>query len=449
MTTKNNGGNSLSRPMNNNRRSPPMKILWIGGTSCLTRTYINEYGYEGLMLVGQESERPSWMATAENGSHCNNYISCDLTKLKSPIDANNDILSSLPPVEMEIQCIIVGIRPKLVHPNVYCEETKNVIVGLELLLEQACHRYAKTLKYILHISSVAAVNHLQAQHLVKEEDDDGSTTLPSSAFLVAPYDVFKRNCEIVVERICNNHNNKKKEKESVDIDGNGIGTDTHQQQEELKYTNLRISAIFSDDDEKCIQCNALKVQCRVGCYVPHPIDCNSSLNVSRAIHTMIQRALNVPRATTSTKTRTSAQIGQQEKPLHSLYYYTRPLSLLKVPIPYGEYLVYYRRAYGITSRTSIWVPMFIMTWFVTIVHWIAHTIKRRCRIWIPYLDSIDYLLQVSIREHSFDNTRFFTDFGSSFKEESILECFQRIRRKQQRQVEDDAYGRSITNKKIE
>ena len=175
----------------------------------------------------------------------------------------------------------------------------------------------------------------------------------------------------------------------------------------------------------------MKLQSRVGCYVSHPIDCNSSLNVSRAIHVMIKRALDLPTAATSKQTGNHQQ--QHQQPLKSLYYYTRPLSLLKEPLPYGEYLLYYRRAYEITSLSSIWLPMFLMSTFVTIIHWIAHTIKRRCRIWIPYLDSINYLLQVSIREHSFDNTRFATDFGSYFQEESILECFQRIRKRHQGQ----------------
>jgi len=95
------------------------------------------------------------------------------------------------------------------------------------------------------------------------------------------------------------------------------------------------------------------------------------------------------------------------------------LSLPK-PVPYGYYLQNFRRAHGI-ERYFHGVPQWFMTGSIALFHWIA--------AWnilgLPYIDSVDYLLQVSSEEHSFDCSRFARDFGSKFQEESILECFVR------------------------
>jgi hypothetical protein len=245
-----------------------------------------------------------------------------------------------------------------------------MLEGIHTLLEQAV--LTGNIQYVLHISSVAALNHLRAQKFVKEDDP-----IPPISEIQASYDLFKRKSEHVIETVCQGAN--------------------------IAYSHLRLSAIFSDD-RACIQCRALELQCRVGCYLPIPIDCNSSANVARAIQAMVSRA------------------QQPDTNNETAYYYTRPL-LLDRPVPYGYYLETFRQAYGVHNGTSsIWIPVWIVTWFVAFVHWVAswnHFFR------LPYLDAADYLLQVSSREHSFDCSLFARDF--KIKEESILECF--IRRK--------------------
>ena len=350
--------------------------LWIGGSSSLARTYCNQFGHTDLLLSGVEAIAPKWLIDKAS------YVFCDLTRLSSR--EARELFEQYP----TIRTIIVGVRPRLFAPSIKTTKVPALMLqGLKTLLQEAVQ--TGRVQYVLHISSVAAVDHLRAQVFLHENNP-----VPCLEQLKAPYDIFKRTCEHIVEAVCQHHN--------------------------VAYSHLRLSAIFSDD-RACIQCSALELQCRVGCYLPIPIDCNSSVNVARAIHAMVSRAME-------------SQNGDNEHhhpsgSLQTLYYYTRPL-LLQKPVPYGYYLEAFRQAYGIHNNySSIWIPVWIVTGFVALVHWLAwwnDVHQRWFGVRFPYLDAADYLLQVSSREHSFDCSRFANDFPH-LEEETILQCF--IRRK--------------------
>jgi hypothetical protein len=157
-----------------------------------------------------------------------------------------------------VQQTVFEIRPPLVTSLTHTQMdaySKSIVTGLGMFL-RAVIDSCKQVHSLLHISSAAALNHLEDQHMVSE--DDPSRAGVRSIVLLAPYERFKRAC-----------------KERVDA----IVTDTTY---DLQATTLRLGAILSDDPG-CIQCRALALQAGVGCYLPTNIDCNSSRNVVSAI----------------------------------------------------------------------------------------------------------------------------------------------------------------------
>jgi hypothetical protein len=98
-------------------------------------------------------------------------------------------------------------------------------------------------------------------------------------------------------------------------------------------------------------------------------------------------------------------------------------------VAYGEYLKSYREAYGL-SPYALWLPNWLVSAFVYFFHLAAGLLGR----FVPYLQSVDYLLQVATSEHSFDCSAVAVDFGRDIEEETILECFER-RRRIQRSIE--------------
>ena len=349
------------------------KILWIGGTSSLTRTFVGSQLIDPsrLVLVGLEPLPPMWVPASSQ------YVRCDLTTV-----TDNQARTLIQQFANDVSSIVIGVRPLLFAP--YTSETMAMLLlqGVEKLLRIAAQiLLPSTLKMVLHISSVAAMDHLRAQIFLSE-----SEPYPPIAEYHASYDKFKRHSEESISAI---------------FESSGVAV-----------CHLRLSAIFSDD-ATCIQCSALKLQSRVGCFLPIPIDCNSSFNVSRAIHAMLR------------------QVTEDATKIQPTYYYTRPISL-KRPVPYGYYLKEYRKAYHLNDFNSIWIPFWVITMVVALVHWLAwwnHFFQ------IPYLDAIDYLLQVSSHEHSFDCSRIAQDFSCLEQdEESILECF--VRRKQILEIGD-------------
>jgi len=347
--------------------------LWVGGTSSLARTYVNQFGTNNLVFTGVESTPPLW--ATEHGIP---YYSLDLTVLPKQAKVAEFLFERYP----NIETIVVGVRPLLFAAHIHTRYHEFMVTGLQTLLGMAC-RSLKTLKFVLHASSVAAVDHLQAQVLWNESS---SHPLPDLSSYKAPYDLFKRRCEEEITEVC-------------------------QHQYNIPCCHLRLSAIFSDE-YGCIQCSALELQCRVGCYLPLRIDCNSSANVSRAMDAILSRA-------EQRQAQSSHGTEGNVNNIKTVYYYTRPF-LLNQPVAYGYYLQEFRKAY---SMYFVSVPVWLVTYFVALFHWLA---SWNIYVGLPYVDATDYLLQVSARDHCFDCSRFAQDFPS-LEEESILECF--VRRK--------------------
>jgi hypothetical protein len=347
--------------MTNNSSRRKGLALWLGGTSSLARTYINEFGPDNLVLSGSKKNPPQWV------NDCGlPYVALNL------LTVTNSQASAVMRDFPDITSIIVGVRPLLFTAFVNATLHREMAKGVALLVEVACTQL-KTLNLVLHLSSVAAVDHLQSQHFWSE-----TQPLMDLSVYRAPYDIFKRTCEEEITEICRKNN--------------------------VPCCHLRLSAIFSDEKE-CIQCSALDLQCRIGSYLPLAIDCNSSLNVSRALNLLLVRSEgNGKGGDTSMK---------------ALYYYTRPL-ILKDPVPYGYYLHEFRRAYRLVA---VWIPHWVVSCFVSLFHWLA---AWNFYFGFPYVDAADYLLQVASREHSFNCAQFAADFPE-LEEESIYDCF--VRRK--------------------
>ncbi|GKY98841.1 hypothetical protein MPSEU_000840100 [Mayamaea pseudoterrestris] len=303
----------------------PRRRLWIGGTSGLARTYFNAFPDEAWLVTGRK--KPSWLPTQ--------HVFC-------PVDFTNHSDSS--PIYDElmnvdddstIDEIIIGIRPPLACFKSFAEASREYTLlaqGMERFLTRilAVHTKVST---VIHISSVAAVDH-------STEQVEWNESNVSNASLIYPYDIFKRDCELMTERLAKQH-------------------------EISRWTNLRISAIFSDAPN-CIQCGALQLQSMlVSCAMMQKIDCNSARNVASCLHAMLQNDDNH-----------SAQA------LAPVYYYTR---CTDQPVPYVSHLLDYQFVYN----------------------------------------SLDYLLIVASQSHSFDNGLVHSQFD--FVEESIVECFIRRR----------------------
>jgi len=323
-----------------------MSILWIGGSSGLARTYLNYYDHTDFILTGVEALPPAW-------AHDTPYRCIDLR--------GHNLIKGCLKEFFNISTIIVGVRAPLVTGNGRHED---LLDGLQLLLGEAMQ--LPNLQRILHISSVAAANHLQAQVNMKETEP-----IPPLSSYEGSYDIFKRRSEDIITALCTAHNKA--------------------------FCHLRISAIFSDSHD-CIQCGALALQSVAGAYIPTKIDCNSAKNVAAAISIMLHH-----------------RFGGQP-----VYYYTRPTH---DAVPYGDYLLAYRHAYEVYF--TVWIPFPVVVWFVWLVHvLVVHVLGQLSATAM----SINYLLQVSAVEHSFNNDLFRADFPQIVEtQESIYECFRRRR----------------------
>jgi len=464
--------------------------LWIGGSSGLARTYFNAFSSnDDWILTGREEVAPEWLEQHHPQQHDGQassaitrkaipYVPCDLstlaitTKRKSRTNrlaevmrrleravsfldknnhhnGNNDLLnlsaSSLNSSfataaatdgdrkrsrtnngtnkqQRTISHIVIGIRPPLVtHRNNqaadrYCHD---LMTGMSLLLHALVVKHSVTT--VLHVSSIAAVDHVQRQHLRSVREID-----PTYAVLSQPYDRFKRGCEELVELVCQQHSDKKMNNSRQQIQqqspNRSISNNSNNtiSSNNIRFTNLRLGAIFSDSPT-CIQCSALALQCYTGPYLRVPIDCNSSRNAASLIHLMLH--------------------SPHHHHWRPVYYYTRCFSSYpRQPVPYGEYLLAYRRAYGLQ-----WLPLFLPAWwvewcFVRPFHWCTVVctvvLRRILRLPMPpFLESIDYLLQVTLDEHTFDMRETIKDFPMIRQaEESMDVCFRRRRA----QLEADA-----------
>lgn len=406
--------------------------LWIGGTSGLARTYFHAFVHSkdddndnddsnhpppptdkastqktsaaaanknndidqasNWLVLGLEGTKPTWLPSETT------YVACDLTSVTfSTKQQAKEFWIRYGHDVPGVNQIVVSVRPPLVspfHQKALSHYVSRMLTGLEFLLEavlassrQQQHDH-HGVQHIVHISSIAAVDHLRRQCLWSESDPD-----PDCGELDQPYDRFKRASEQMLEKLVQNQ---------------------QQQPHIIEYTSLRLGAIFSDTPT-CIQCTALALQARIGPYMELPIDCNSARNASCLIRCILQRQPEQQRSD-------HRQQQLYPKTLRPIYYYTRPLHYPD-PVPYGEYLVAYRQAHDMRLVWSI--PPVLVRALVAAVHWWSQTVVGP---WIPFLQSMDYLLQVTKDEHSFTSQAVRHDFPQLMaQEETITACFQRRR----------------------
>ena len=310
--------------------------------------------------------------------------------------------------------IIFGIRCSLVTGSQ--EQHLSLVEHLSYFLHQAAARFSSDRKLVLagvlHVSSVAIMDHTKVQSMLNEDEP-----LPSQyAF---PYDAMKRKTEDILSSTSN----------------------------ELKIhcVHLRISGIFSNEvpPTSCIQMSAIRIQKYVGSLLQTPLDMNTSYNVCQAIKFILNRMDEIAHNQRPINNDDNDNDGRKRskeysKPassqgLEQVYFYTRPTI---EPRPYGDNLVAYRSAHNIVhcinvpdwvARMFIWVAIYLFRGIAEIGSVLLGHSKKLGFIF-DLLHNLAYLLTVSMVEHTFDNSRIRRDFPElNSLEESVLEGFVRIR----------------------
>ena len=362
-------GLSFEKMPNNGAR-----VLWIGGSSALARTYFEEvHPARGVpTMIAAAPMPPSWQLPPDV-----KFVSLDL----SSEDSVRTLFERLP---HRVDSIIFGVRASLVYGT--AEEHGQLTNNLGLLLRCAA---AAGVTSMLHISSIAVADHVTTQHLVRESDP-----VPPIDEIPSPYDRFKLRSEQVVDEICGS-------------EGSPFSV----------WTHLRISGIFSNDPQ-CIQCTAIRRQALASLATTACIDFNSSRNVGHAIALVLERqyASSHPEDVSHLCTETK-YVGRQ------LYYYTR---CTEGPTPYWRHVSDFRRANGYWF--GLWFPGWLGDVVVPPMRALARTVGTE------FAKSLDYLMAVASHEHSADNSAFrrtFPEIGGS--EETIYECFLRLRYRHEEQ----------------
>ena len=431
----------------------------------------------------------------QDPGHCNyHYIYCDFHQLEdSDLQRVWDDIhltvrrSSSHSHSTTIDSVVIGIRPPLVTYRTNSDAFRynnSVVDGLHRFLQSLLSpppsllsqdAATTNIRLVVHISSIAAIDHIATQHLrsirrnsngardvttptknnpnnsnnsnrvQKPQPQQPQPDDPSYTELQYPYDRFKRQCEMMIEQLV----------QEINRNNHNINQNHHDDHHTILYTSLRLGAIFSDSPH-CIQCSALWLQYLFGGpYLSTPIDCNSSYNVSQLIHEILLSFAPVTTSTTAATTTTS-NTTTTIKSLRPVYYYTRCVSQYPYPVPYGEHFLSYRNVHGTPIGSSILpilVPQILIEYgVVRLLHVITLFLQwvqshcRRMTMWFsslssssspwsmvpPYLESMDYLLQVTVREHTFDMTETIADFPNVLRvEETVDECFRRRRRLQQ------------------
>ena len=285
----------------------------------------------------------------------------------APLDlASEESIRSLFTRSLKINTLVLSVRLSLVWAKP--QEHARLVQHLDLLLRCAADAGCTS---VLHISSIAVADHVETQHMIRESDP-----LPPLEQIKSPYDRFKLESEHAVDRVC-----------SAD-------SRVH------VWTHLRLSGIFSNDP-RCIQCSAIRNQALVSLKTPVAIDFNSSKNASHAMALVLQRQM----------LRSGSYSGRH------LFFYTRgTLS----PVPYWTHVADYRRANG------IWYGLMLPGWIGEVAVPVMRAAMRAAGT--DLAGSLDYLMAVASHEHSADNSLFRSSFPEIARvEETILECFQRLR----------------------
>ena len=356
------------------------RVLWVGGTSALTRTYFEDvHPARGVPKVIVAAPcLPSW--SLPDGA---TFVELDLMSEKSVAT----IFSRLPhPVE----ALVLGVRLSLVwaRPEQHEQLAQHVGLLVQLAAWHGC-------KSVLHISSIAVADHVTAQHLVREDDP-----VPPLEELSSPYDRFKLRCEQIVDATCT------KNAATVKV-----------------WVNLRLSGLFSNDPA-CIQCTAVRRQWLLSVRSLAAIDFNSSRNVSMAIALVLERmhtASSMEAAPRPPNHSLGASASSEGFTGGHLFYYTRST---KEPAPYWYHVRDYRRAH------RVWYGVFLPSCIADLTFRNGRRLMQA--IGTPLASSLDYLIAVASAEHSADNSRFRAAFPSlEGMEETVEDAFLRIRKRRQ------------------
>ena len=454
-------------------------IIWVGGTSALARTYVEEL----KETIGLSPKIPARfiLAGVEEPTD-DNHVHLDVTSESSVRSFFSRIPNIVNPSgTKETRILVLSIRQPLV---VTSPRQKDLITHLDLLVRLAVAPTGKTksggisagggASAVVHVSSIAVVDHLRAQRL-----DDEDTPLPPIESYKGDYDVFKRRSEEII---------------------NDAAAAGHGGRPPVRVVHLRIGAIWSNGPTRnCIQCSALKLQWPFAVYSPVHMDCNSSRNVCLALSAIL--ASLAAGGENHNNSRTNRRGASQNRNQARVYYYTRsskqPAARAGGPCAYGDYLMAYRRAQQRcggggggggggdggeggegSSRlgawvdsarwafTTLWLPWscfalvtVLLNRFARLVAAVAPRPRRKSPgssskpqqeeatsaasfgaaaplveallTLAALIRSVDYLLQVAYREHTFHNSRFHGDFPGVAKfEETPLEAFRRIRARQ-------------------
>ena len=384
-----------------------MTTLWIGGTSALAATYFEEKldiatdaqknGStipRSFVLAAPHPPESSWIDDLSRSS--SRYVPLDIT-CRSSID---EFFTALQEMKMAscISTIILGMRASLIAGSEidHLSMTNNIAYFLD-----TASVYFPELVGVVHISSVAVMNHTQPQHMLNED-----APLPPLTSYQSPYDVMKRTTEEAIAESCQNNN--------------------------LKSVQLRISGIFSNEiGHNCIQMSAIRLQAYVGCYILTPLDMNTGLNVCHAIRLLLERMEERPSSPVSRRSNDDENDGPRR--LRPIYYYTRPTIETK---PYGQNLVDYRRAHGIRFNVDVWEGFArLFLWAVIYCFGKIATLNNN---FLCILDNIAYLLTVSLVEHTFDCSRIREDFPElSSVEETTFEGFVRIKERREERARSE------------
>jgi nucleoside-diphosphate-sugar epimerase len=238
--------------------------LWIGGTSALARysclayfvvvvvvlvvlvqvkgekrkpnvatrrTYIEELPDKRHVILAAP-EYPTWLLPAHTS-----FVKLDLLSRAS---MSTLMARALEVSALKVDTLVFGVRA----PLVFGSQTRHLdlFANVRSLIE---HAHAAGVQSVLHVSSVAVMDHLVLQANVNE-----SHPLPHPSHYVGKgggkgsYDFFKRMCEDLISEVC--------------------------EEKGMEYCHMRISGIFSNPG--CIQMSTMKLQAYVGFNIQTAID---------------------------------------------------------------------------------------------------------------------------------------------------------------------------------
>ncbi len=410
-------------------RSSSSTTIWVGGSSALTQTYMEEIDHcpERRFVLAYPDALPlphiKTKATTPNPSigssvRCT-HMPLDVTQ-KDSIDRFFDCLmnyqrhlfghSKSHDTTIKIT-IIFGIRCSLVTGSQ--EQHLSLVENISYFLHHAAARFSSDRKLVLagvlHVSSVAIMDHTKIQSMLNED-----APLPSQYSF--PYDAMKRRTEDILSSTSN------------DL--------------KIHCVHLRISGIFSNEvpPTSCIQMSAIRIQKYAGSLLKTPLDMNTSYNVCQAIKLILNRMDEIAHNnyTPIDDDDNDGRSKEYSEPassrgLEQVYFYTRPTI---EPRPYGNNLVAYRSAHNIVycidvpdwvARLLIWMAIYLCRGIAAAGNVLLCHSKKFGFIF-DLLHNVAYLLTVSMVEHTFDNSRIRRDFPAlNSLEESVLEGFVRIR----------------------